>query len=79
MLLAHAQPELLPQDDKYVKLFDSDANNGAGKNYSLALAHAELVLPPTTPGHYYRLGADGVTIEDDTMKLCTARTLNEPP
>lgn len=65
VLLAHAQPELLPQDDKYVKLYDGDA----GKNYSLALAHAELVLPPTTPGHYYRLGADGVTIEDDNATL----------
>ena len=65
VLLAHAQPELLPQDDKYVKLYD-DATD---KNYSLALAHAELVLPPTTPGHYYRLGADGVTIEDDNAIL----------
>lgn len=63
VLLAHAQPELLPQDDKKVKLNDD------GTNYDLALAHAELILPPTTPGHYYRLGTDGVTIEDDNAVL----------
>lgn len=65
VLLAHAQPELLPQDDKKVKLYDDSTS----KNYDLALAHAELVLPPTTPGHYYRLGTDGVTIEDDNAVL----------
>lgn len=65
VLLAHAQPELLPQDDKKVKLYDDTTRT----NYDLALAHAELVLPPTTPGHYYRLGTDGVTIEDDNAVL----------
>ena len=65
VLLAHAQPELLPQDDKKVKLYDDSTS----RNYDLALAHAELVLPPTTPGHYYRLGTDGVTIEDDNAVL----------
>ena len=65
VLLAHAQPELLPQDDKKVKLYDDSTST----NYDLALAHAELVLPPTTPGHYYRLGTDGVTIEDDNAVL----------
>ncbi len=65
VLLAHAQPELLPEDDKKVKLYDDSTST----NYDLALAHAELVLPPTTPGHYYRLGTDGVTIEDDNAVL----------
>lgn len=62
VLLAHAEPDKLEQD-KAVNLLDGSTT------YNLSLAHAQLILPPTTPGHYYRLGTDGVTIEDDNSTM----------
>lgn len=63
VLLAHADPSRLPQSDKAVKLQDGT------ETYDLALAHTELVLPPTTPGNFYRLGTGGITIEDDNAEM----------
>lgn len=63
VLLAHADPSRLPQSDKAVILEDGS------NNYDLALAHTELVLPPTTPGNFYRLGTGGITIEDDNAEM----------
>ena len=38
--------------------------------YNLSLAHSELVLPPTTPGHYYRINSQfGVLISDENEEM----------
>lgn len=63
VLLAHANPSQLPDADKAVILQDGS------NDYNVALAHASLVLPPTTPGNFYRLGSGGVTIEDDNAEM----------
>ena len=43
---------------------------GIDSIYNLALAKAKLVLPPTTPGHYYKInGSTGVVIDDENQEM----------
>ena len=37
--------------------------------YNLSLAYAKLILPPTTPGHYYKISNGGVVIDDENQEM----------
>ena len=38
--------------------------------YNLSIAHSKLTLPPTTPGHYYRINVDaGIDLVDEDEEL----------
>ena len=57
-VLAHINPDELPQD-KYAKI---DGNN-------LAVAHGRIILPPTEPGHYYRLMDNSFVLSGDNENV----------
>ena len=64
VILAHAEPEKLEDFDRRIIVDDG------GTQRNLAIAHARLVLPPTSPGNYYRLSSsDGIIIEDDNASM----------
>ncbi len=75
VILAHAEPAKLqpldpdvPSNKENWKNQFFRANEGSN-DYSLALAHSQLILPPTTPGHYYKISTAGVTISDDNNEM----------
>ena len=67
---AHSNPDKELADNKKITLEGSD--NGIATDYNLAIAHSTLTLPPTKPGHYYKInnlkGID-LTDENEEMRL----------
>ena len=74
VILAHAEPEKLQptalvDDPNKVNWLNQKIKLSDGTTYDVALAHSQLLLPPTTPGHYYKISAAGVTITDDNNEM----------
>ena len=63
VITAHAEPNKLPAKN--------EGFTSTSPTLDLAVAYAPLELPPASPGHYYKISAAGVTIDDvnDEMRL----------
>lgn len=73
---AHSNPDLLftevaPGDtvrhNKKITLYDDRV--GIDSVFNLSIAKATLRLPPTTPGHYYKISGAGVEINDENAEM----------
>lgn len=74
VVLAHNNPDLLYDDDsshmdKRITLRYNNPAQGIDSLYNFAIAKAKLVLPPTSPGHYYKISQSGVTINDENDEV----------
>ena len=66
VLLAHANPHLLPDTNKAIKVTGTD-----GVERRLSLSHTTITLPPSSRNNFYKLGLSGIKIseENDVMQL----------
>ena len=56
--------------NKKISLRYEEGETGHDSVYNLCLAYAKLVLPPTTPGNYYKITEDGgITMEDENEEM----------
>ena len=69
VIQAHSNPESL-ESNKKLTLRYRNTGGSIDSVYNFSLAHSELVLPPTTPGHYYRINSQfGVLISDENEEM----------
>ncbi len=62
---AHSNPDNPLADNKKITLEGDEV-----KDYNLAIAHSTLTLPPTKPGHYYKINAQkGVDLTDENEEM----------
>lgn len=67
VIQAHSNPDSLASNKKLTLHYTS---TGIDSVYNFSLAHSELILPPTTPGHYYRINEKfGVLISDENEEM----------
>lgn len=64
---AHSNPDKDLADNKKITLMGND--NGTPTDYNLAIAHSTLTLPPTKPGHYYKINVKGVDLTDENEEM----------
>ncbi|MGX8713581.1 MAG: T9SS type A sorting domain-containing protein [bacterium] len=71
VVLAHANPDKLVEDDVHINKRITLKYDGTTPDslYNFGIAKAKLVLPPTIPGHYYRIGEAGVNISDENDEM----------
>ena len=56
--------------NKKITLRYKEGEAGHDSVYNLCMAYAKLVLPPTTPGNYYKITEDGgITMEDENEEM----------
>lgn len=65
VIQAHSNPTRL-EDNKRITLLDT---TGTDMLYNFGLAKAKLVLPPTSPGNYYKIDPMGVVIYDENSEM----------
>ncbi|MBP3763819.1 MAG: T9SS type A sorting domain-containing protein [Bacteroidales bacterium] len=65
VILAHSNLEALGDTNKALGVYGTNLTNGgtgtSTKN-NFAIAHAKLVLPPSTAGNYYRISTKGISV-----------------
>lgn len=64
---AHSNPDKALADNKKITLEGKD--NNVATDYNLAIAHSTLTLPPTKPGHYYKINVKGVDLTDENEEM----------
>lgn len=64
---AHSNTDNPLADNKEITLRYTGA--GIDSIYNLAIAHSVLRLPPTTPGHYYKINPKGIVLEDENEEM----------
>ncbi len=65
VILAHSNPTRL-EENKRITLLDT---TGTDMLYNFAIAKSKLVLPPTSPGNYYKIDPMGVVIYDENSEM----------
>lgn len=66
---AHSNPDNPLADNKKVTLQGDVDGGGDSKDYNLSIAHSMLILPPTKPGHYYKINIKGVDLTDENEEM----------
>lgn len=66
---AHSNPDNPLADNKKITLQGDVDGGGNSTDYNLAIAHSKLALPPTKPGHYYKINVKGVDLTDENEEM----------
>lgn len=66
VIQAHSNPTRL-EENKRITLLDT--TDGSNMLYNFAIAKSKLVLPPTSPGNYYKIDPMGVVIYDENSEM----------
>ena len=77
VIQAHSNPDSMytmegntkVYSNKKITLRYNEGSSGHDSLYNFSIATANLVLPPTTPGNFYVINANGVSIDDENQEM----------